>query len=329
MLRVKGLPSGKCDISYLCFRKGGHNMLTNKDYSHSFTHSETLLKSFSTIILLICLILMTSSTNAQQPQPTVTITMQNQVITIGQESIIDVSVVNSGSANSDEGGITLSFPEFSGSGDGSYVRLISGGNISPSFLECPGGFYPIFNSSCQPIAASYLLAEVDDDQWEVNKTNSITIGVIPQKTGSFKVNIRSAMHKLNTTCTYVNAPSSSNYRDWQQGWPVYRRVITVHPLEPPSLNSPSNRSIVSRADPILSWNSSVAATWYHLQVRDNSGTIIVDQSKLTDKSYQLSGLSYNEPYYWKVRAVNGLAYSSYSSERSFSVQNAPSDPVLK
>jgi hypothetical protein len=254
--------------------------------------------------------------------------MQNPVITIGQESIIDVSVVNSGSADSgstdsDEAGITLSFPDFSGPGDASYVRLVSGDNNNPNYVECPGGYYPIFNSNCQPIVASYLLVEFDDSKWAVNKTNTITIGVIPQDTGSFNVNIRSAMHNPGAPCTYINDPASSSYRDWQQDWPVYRKVITVRPLEPPALNLPSERSIVSRADPRLSWNSSAAAARYHLQVRTSQGTIVVNDSTITDKSYQLSGLLQNETYYWKLRALNTLANSSYSSEWSFTVQIAP------
>ncbi|MBM4166701.1 MAG: T9SS type A sorting domain-containing protein [Ignavibacteria bacterium] len=281
-------------------------------------------QSFLLIIFFIS-VMFSTLTQSQQPHPTVTISMENPVIILGDESRITVTVINDGSANSDDGGITLSFPSMTNQNDTMYVRKIIGPPDAPGYQERSAG-QQIYNSSCQQMTAQYLFAETNDGNWVTNETNTLTVGIIPKQTGSFNVYVRSAMHKIGTSCTYINSPSTSSYID-QQGWPVYVRVITVNQLTAPSLFFPTNGATVANSDVTLDWDPVSSVDSYGLQVRTSSGNV-VNESGITNSEYTVFGLEHNKTYYWKVRSENGSFSSSWSSEWSFQVQIPPSSPVL-
>jgi len=72
------------------------------------------------------------------------------------------------------------------------------------------------------------------------------------------------------------------------------------------LVSPANNSTNLPNNPQLKWNAANYADSYKLQVAtDNSFTnLVVNQSGLTGTTYDLSGLNYNQTYYWRVRGTN-------------------------
>ena len=87
----------------------------------------------------------------------------------------------------------------------------------------------------------------------------------------------------------------------------------------PSLNSPSNGSTGISSSPTLNWNSASGAASYNLQVSLNSNfsSNIFSQSGITSTSKQVSGLSDNTKYYWRVNAQNSAGTSSWSSVHYF------------
>jgi uncharacterized lipoprotein YddW (UPF0748 family) len=80
----------------------------------------------------------------------------------------------------------------------------------------------------------------------------------------------------------------------------------------------------------LSWKSTELAAAYHLQVSSDSSFqsgFIVNDATLTDTVKAVTGLTGQQKYFWRVRAVNAAGTGSFSESRTF-VTGFPSTPVL-
>jgi hypothetical protein len=87
----------------------------------------------------------------------------------------------------------------------------------------------------------------------------------------------------------------------------------------PALASPSNGAMGISTSPTLSWQPSIEATSYRLQLSTSLtfSTTVFDQSNITGTSQPISGLINNTLYYWRVNATNGCGTSNYSEPFSF------------
>ncbi len=108
--------------------------------------------------------------------------------------------------------------------------------------------------------------------------------------------------------------------------------VQVFPV-PPTLASPSNGSTGLAINPTLSWNASLGATSYELQVSTSStfGTTVYDTSGIIGTSkVVVTSLSNNTPYYWRVDATNPGGTSGWSTPTySFTtIVAAPPAPTL-
>jgi len=100
---------------------------------------------------------------------------------------------------------------------------------------------------------------------------------------------------------------------------------------PPALVSPANNTVHQTITPTLNWNAVTGAENYRLQVSTdrNFSSFAADDSTLTTTSGQLTGLSNNTKYYWRVKAKNAGGTSSYSTVWNFTtVVAVPNVPVL-
>ena len=102
-------------------------------------------------------------------------------------------------------------------------------------------------------------------------------------------------------------------------------TTTLSPPAAPTLSTPQNGAVLVSVSPTLSWNASVGATSYTLQVSTAAdfSALIVNQSGITGTSAPVSGLSNSTVYYWRVSASNVGGSSSYSSAFSFTTIIAP------
>ncbi|HAP36766.1 MAG TPA: hypothetical protein DCQ28_12825 [Bacteroidetes bacterium] len=99
----------------------------------------------------------------------------------------------------------------------------------------------------------------------------------------------------------------------------------------PLLLLPLNGTANLPATNILSWQTSVSATFYRLQVSADSlfSVLVFDDSTINTTSKQVGPLALNLSYYWRVAAKNPGGSSSFSAFRSFSlIQGTPVTPIL-
>jgi hypothetical protein len=97
-------------------------------------------------------------------------------------------------------------------------------------------------------------------------------------------------------------------------------IVTIVASPPiPLLKAPSDGATGLATALSLSWNISIGATSYRLQVSktNNFATLVLDSVNITGTSVAVSGLQKSTTYFWRVNASNSAGTSAYSVIRSF------------
>jgi len=126
----------------------------------------------------------------------------------------------------------------------------------------------------------------------------------------------------------VKASNVGGESPWSMVWQF--TTIVAGPAAP-LLSSPADNAIDIPTTPILVWNTSGGAASYDLQVstQSNFATLELDESSLSDTTFQATGLSNSTTQYWRVRAANTGGTSPWSAVWKFTTITAgPALPVL-
>ncbi|MCX6132216.1 MAG: FG-GAP-like repeat-containing protein [Ignavibacteriales bacterium] len=85
------------------------------------------------------------------------------------------------------------------------------------------------------------------------------------------------------------------------------------------LQSPSNISKGLMITPVLTWLGLASSASYNLQLSQDAdlGTLLIDDSGITQPSKQVGPLQNNTTYYWRVRGINAGGNGGFSSTWSF------------
>lgn len=101
---------------------------------------------------------------------------------------------------------------------------------------------------------------------------------------------------------------------------VILKVVDSTPLAAQVLSAPANGATNQPVDVTLTWAATANASDYQLQVSLNPSftTNIVD-TMLTTTTYNLTGLTQGEVYYWRVLPSNACVSGAFSASYSFQV----------
>ncbi|MFZ1683887.1 MAG: fibronectin type III domain-containing protein [Candidatus Zixiibacteriota bacterium] len=166
----------------------------------------------------------------------------------------------------------------------------------------------------------YSLSPITAANW--SSATQVTGEPAPRIAGSpesFTVN------GLNPGTTYYFAIETA---DEIPNWAPISNVIaktTLSAAPPvPTLATPANGAINVPTSTTLTWNASVAATSYRLQVATDAAflSVLIDQPALVAVTTNLSGLSNGITYYWHVSASSSGGTSSYSATWTFTTPSA-------
>ncbi|MBA4319272.1 MAG: hypothetical protein C0412_12800 [Flavobacterium sp.] len=118
--------------------------------------------------------------------------------------------------------------------------------------------------------------------------------------------------------------------DGKQTIQVKLEVVVGTISASPTLLTPSNNATEIDLSPTLTWNAASNAVSYTLQVSTSNSfsSFVYNQSGLTNTSQQLSSLSPNTTYYWRVNSINNYGTSGWSSVFSFKTLAPPQAPTL-
>ena len=171
------------------------------------------------------------------------------------------------------------------------------------------------------------VSAVSSYELQVSLTSTFDSTVLDQ---SGTTSITQTVSALSNGVTYywrVNASNSTNSSDWSSVWKF--TTVFVMPTTP-TLLSPSNNSVNQPISLSLSWNNSMNATSYSLQVATSSSfsTTIFSQNGIMSDSLTMTGLAIATTYYWRVDASNAVYTSGWSGVWNFTIGTLPVAPTL-
>jgi photosystem II stability/assembly factor-like uncharacterized protein len=141
----------------------------------------------------------------------------------------------------------------------------------------------------------------------------------------------SQIDSLVTDTTYTLSSLQHNQNVWWRvrghnllGWGEFSEVrsflVFLEIPMPPTLLSPLDGATGISTSPTLVWTPSPGAESYSVQLSDTAdfSRLVVDEVGLTTTSHDITGISIDAVYYWRVGASNGLGTSDWSEVWSFS-----------
>ncbi len=114
----------------------------------------------------------------------------------------------------------------------------------------------------------------------------------------------------------------SDPRFLHAGYDIEKQVRLPLPA-PVLLRQPRPGAVITTGNAQLTWFASQPlVSRYHLQVATDRrfGTLLVNDSTLTDTTYMLRNLQAKTTYYWRVRAANTSGWGMFSAAWHFQVQ---------
>ena len=99
----------------------------------------------------------------------------------------------------------------------------------------------------------------------------------------------------------------------------------------PVLVSPADGAPSQPISLTIRWNAVANAIGYHVQASNNAqfGSLVLDDSTLTDTTRLISGLANNTTYYWRVQTINSGGKSAFSAPYSLTtIVAVPVSPTL-
>lgn len=107
-------------------------------------------------------------------------------------------------------------------------------------------------------------------------------------------------------------------------------VAFIEPLPAPNLSSPANGETGVSISPVLKWQEVEGADSYNVQLSGNDTftELIVNQTNITDTSYNVVDLSYEATYYWRVSAENNGLIFDWSEVWSFTTVGMVPEKVI-
>jgi len=133
----------------------------------------------------------------------------------------------------------------------------------------------------------------------------------------------SGLSRGTTYYWQVRAKNDAGWGSWSQSW-NFTTTDSIPQIPPPQtiLNSPADGSTNIVVNPTLNWNQASEASQYHLKFANNNAfdPIFIEDTVITQTSYGLNGLQYDQSYYWQVRAKNEAGWGPWSEVWSFSTE---------
>lgn len=189
---------------------------------------------------------------------------------------------------------------------------------TPSKVEL---ILPLHQQQLVDIPLQFVWEEVDNAEvYELQILNQDGEVVLTESSIS-ETSVQVTELDFNTSYSWkVRAQNNYGYGAWSD---VYTFTTKPPVPEQTTLLNPADSTENVSTSPVLSWSQSEFAYSYNIQVSlaSDFSSLIYSDSSLTQNNAQLTGLSANTVYYWRVKAVNISGESEWSDVHSFTTSS--------
>ncbi|MFA6467654.1 MAG: ice-binding family protein [Bacteroidota bacterium] len=183
------------------------------------------------------------------------------------------------------------------------------------------------NQSANPTLIWNSVAGASTYRVQVSTVNTFATTLYNDSTRTSTSQLISGLSVGTTYFWRVNAKNAAGTSVFSTVWSFNTTAV---PLAP-TLIAPSDLATNRPTNPSLSWNASIGANTYRLQLSTSNtfATTLFNDSTITGTSQPITGLVNGTTYFWRVNAKNGSGTSPYSIVRSFTViLTVPQPPIL-
>lgn len=156
-------------------------------------------------------------------------------------------------------------------------------------------------------------------QYRIQYSTDVNFGSYTESTSAAASQSVSGLSNNTKYYWRVRAENASTTGPWSAKW----NFTTV--LSTPSLTNPANAVYSIPVAGTVTWGAVTGAESYDLQVATDAGftSLVVNQAGIAATSYDYTGLSNNQLFYWQVRAKNTAGNSSaWATARTFTTNLA-------
>ena len=186
-------------------------------------------------------------------------------------------------------------------------------------LDAPALTAPADNAKAVPVNGNLIWGSVTGaSTYSIDiATDAAFSNIVTSKSGIALTNASYQDLEYNTKYYWrVSASNIDGQGDWSAAW----SFTTV--LAAPVLSSPADGDDAQSVTGTLAWQQVTGAADYDLQISESSdfNTTEVNETAISQLTYNFSGLDFNKTYYWRVRASNSDGKSAWADAWSFTTR---------
>jgi photosystem II stability/assembly factor-like uncharacterized protein len=192
-----------------------------------------------------------------------------------------------------------------------------------------GGYTPVRRSTNAGVDWFPQFIDIPRDMFSISSTDSLNSTMVGYQGYVYRTT-NGGVNWLDQTIPPYNHLMNVEFIDINTGTAVGYNSRIIHTKtagfgipNPPVLNHPRNDSILSISNPFLGWYPSPGAQTYSLQLSTDSlfGTLLVDSSNIDRCVFNIqpNTLVQNVWHYWRVKSVNFMGSSNWSSVFRFMI----------
>ncbi len=188
---------------------------------------------------------------------------------------------------------------------------------------------PLNLADNQPVNATMIWNSVPGAttyRLQVSTSNTFATTVYNDST---RTSTSQQMSGLTLGVTYywrVNAKNLAGTSVYSTVWSFNTTAAPATPV----LIAPANLATNVATNPTVSWNASIGATSYRVQVSTSNAfaTTVFNDSTVTGTTQPITGLNNGTTYFWRVNAKNTSGTSAYATRSFTTIVPAPLPPIL-
>ncbi|MHB8990471.1 MAG: glycoside hydrolase family 78 protein [Chloroflexota bacterium] len=203
-----------------------------------------------------------------------------------------------------------------------------------SVPAAPGGVNPVSPANGELVASLRPVlawdAVTDAAHYEVRYARTTSFGewVVPTTVDGTGFNMPMALVRDADYSWQVRAVNGGGKGPWSAVWGFHTPLSAAERPTAPNLLEPSDLSTLTTVTPVFSWDVSLGANGYRLQISTdpNFASYLLDSYTSATSVTLSAALDYSTVYYWRVQATNNLGTTN-SLSCSFTTPWPPAPPV--